>query len=113
MSNPWVDPRMTAVTPEDIRSYLLARGWKLAPQSDASLLVFEGPSDDDGRTIVQVLPSSAAMRDFALRSEELIGALAVFEDRPASDVLSDVLRAGSTQAPVPATSREGGTVASK
>jgi hypothetical protein len=58
--------------------------------------VFEGPADDDGQPIVQVLPSSEQMRDFPQRVEELVAALSVLEDRPPSDILSDMLKEGAT-----------------
>jgi hypothetical protein len=93
-SNAWVDPRIVSVTVAGIRSYLLAREWRLRPYPGPELLVFEGPPDDDGQPIVEVVPSSEQMRDFLMRIEELIGALSVIEDRPARDVLEDVLAAG-------------------
>lgn len=103
MSNSaWVDPRVESVTVAGVRSYLLARGWRLGAYPGPELLVFEGPSDDDGQPIMQVVPSSERMSDFRMRVEELIGALSVIEDRPARDVLEDVLAAGTGTAPAPA-----------
>lgn len=91
----WVDPRLAQVRVEGIRAYLLGRGWRLQPYPGPELLVFEGPTDDDGQPIVQVLPSSEQMRDFSLRVEELIAALSILEDRPAADILSDILNEAS------------------
>lgn len=95
----WVDPRLPLVRVAGVRSYLLSRGWRLQPYPRPELLVFEGPADDDGQPIVQVLPSSEQMRDFPLRVEELIAALSILEDRPAPDVLSDILNERAAEAP--------------
>jgi hypothetical protein len=85
-----------------LRSYLERRGWRLQSYPGPELLVFAGPVDDDGLPITQVLPSSEQMRDYPLRVEELIGALSVLEDRPASDVLTDVLNESAVEQSAPA-----------
>lgn len=95
----WVDPRLPLVRVAGVRSYLLNRGWRLQPYPRPELFVFEGPDDDDGQPIVQVLPSSEQMRDFPLRVEDLIAALSILEDRPASDILSEILKEGAATTP--------------
>lgn len=109
----WVDPRMERVRVDDVRAYLEAHGWVQKPYPRPELLVFEGPLDDGGEPIVQVLPSSERLADYRLRVEELIASLSVLEDRPAVEVLGDLLSAilangsrnnGSTEAgAIPAT----------
>jgi hypothetical protein len=88
---PWVDPRIDRVTVDNVRTYLLNHGWRLQPFPGPELLVFEGPKDDDGEPILQVLPSSERLRDYRMRVEDLIGALSVIEGRPATDILTDIL----------------------
>jgi hypothetical protein len=96
MSNlAWVDPRAQLVRVVGVQSYLLGRGWRPKPYPGPELLVFEGPLDDDGEPIIQVVPSSEQMLDFRLRVTELIEALSVLEDRPATEILTDILREGS------------------
>ncbi len=95
----WIDPRISLVRVAGLRSYLLGRGWRPQSYPGPELLVFEGPADDDGRPIVQVLPSSEQMRDFGLRVEELIAALSILEDRPPRDILSDILNEGAAEPP--------------
>lgn len=90
-SSAWVDPRIDRVTVSNLRTYLLNRDWRLQPFPGPELLVFEGPNDDDGVPILQVLPSSERLRDYRMRVEGLIGALSVIEDRPAVDILADIL----------------------
>jgi hypothetical protein len=107
-SQVWVDARLPTVRVEGVRSYLLGRGWTLQPYPGPELLVFGGPTDDDGQPVVQVLPSSERMRDYPLRLEELIAALAVLEDRPTSDIVTDLLAAQpSNGAPAPEEARKG------
>lgn len=100
----WIDPRIRSVRADSVRSHLLKRGWQLQPYPGSELLVFGGRQDDDGQPIVQVVPSSERLRDFPLRLAELIAALSVIEDRPAGDILTDLLNepAAPTVAPAPA-----------
>jgi hypothetical protein len=106
----WVDPRLPLVRVAGVRSYLLGRGWRLQPYPGPELLVFDGPADDDGQPITQVLPSSEQMRDFPLRVEELIAALSILEDRPAPDILTDIL-SKETAGPPPAVEENGSNAA--
>lgn len=106
----WVDPRLSLVRVAGVRSYLLGRGWHPQPYPRSELLVFEGPTDDDGQPIVLVLPSSEQMRDFSLRVEELIVALSILEDRPPRDILSDILSEGVAKAPSSAAEDNGNTI---
>jgi hypothetical protein len=92
----WVDPRIDRVSVAAVRAYLDAHGWRLQPFPGPELLVFEGPKDDDGQPILQVLPSSERLRDYRMRVEDLIGALSVIENRPASEILTEILTAMPT-----------------
>ncbi len=72
-SSAWIDPRIDRVRVESMQAYLLNRGWRQQDFPGPELLVFEGPNDDDGQPIIQVLPSSERLRDYRMRVEELIG----------------------------------------
>ena len=110
MSNrDWVDPRLALVRVAGVRSYLLARSWRRQPYPRPELLVFEGPADDDGQSVVLVLPSSEQLRDFSLRVEELIAALSILEDRPPCDILCDILSEGAAKVPDAAAEDNGNT----
>jgi len=87
----WVDPRIRSVRVADVKDYLLRHRWRLKLYPRPELLVFEGPLDDDGKPIVQVLPSSETYADYNQRLLELVTALAIIEDRHAVDVLNDIL----------------------
>ncbi|HEY1375298.1 MAG TPA: hypothetical protein VGF55_00805 [Gemmataceae bacterium] len=93
----WVDPRVGSVRVADVVNYLTGRGWKTRPYPRPELLVFEGPPGEGGEPIVQVLPSSESLLDYRMRVEELIAALSVLEDRPAADVLADMLAGANGQ----------------
>jgi len=86
----WVDPRIRSVRVADVENYLLGHNWKRKPYPRPEL-VFEGPLADNGEPIIQVLPSSEDLASYQQRLLELITALAVIEDRPASAVLDDIL----------------------
>jgi hypothetical protein len=81
---------------EWIRDYLISNGWKQVPFKRPELLVFEGPCDDDGKPIIQVIPRSEHSSDFNMRARELVDALSVIEDRPASDVVRDIMARGES-----------------
>jgi hypothetical protein len=89
----WVDPRVDSVRVADMRSYLARRGWKEKPYPGGpELLVFQAARvDDDGKEIIQVLPSAEESRSYRQRLIELITSLAVIEDRLAVEVLNDIL----------------------
>ena len=54
----WVDPRVEQVRVADVQSYMLRKGWQQRPYPCAELLVFGGILDDDGKEIIQIIPSS-------------------------------------------------------
>ena len=60
----WVDPRVEKVRLADLRTYLLAHGWKLKPFPQPHVLVFEEPVEGGEEPVVQVLPVSEQARDF-------------------------------------------------
>jgi hypothetical protein len=103
----WVDPRVQRLRAADVRAYLLAHDRKPQPYPGPELWVFAGPPDDEGEPIIQVVPSSEQFRDFRLRVEELIGALSVLEDRPAGDILTDMLPASAATSPGAPGQRDG------
>jgi len=102
----WVDPRIDQVRVADVQSYMLRHGWKRRPYPGPELLVFDGPLDDDGKEIIQLIPSSERMRDFRLRAVELINALSVFENRSPVAMLNESLAPSAAQA---AGNGQGGT----
>ena len=79
---------------EWIKDYLIDHGWKQVPFKREALLVFEGPKDDDGEPIVQVIPRSEEAPDFGMRAQELVDALSIIEDRPAEEIVRDILARG-------------------
>ena len=98
-NNPWIDPCVRQVRTEDARSYLLRHDWKPKPFPRPQVLLFEGPPDDDGNPIVQVIPVGEPDAEFVQRMIELIGNLAIVADRPAVAVLNDILQASASGQP--------------
>src|SRR5262245_41375828 len=95
----WIDPRIRSVRPADAQAYLLRHGWKLQPFSQAQVQVFEGPVDDEGEPIVQVVPLAETASDYLQCVVDLLTALAAIEDRPAVDVLEEMLQQPSPEQP--------------
>lgn len=87
-----------------VRSYLLGKGWALKPFPRKTALYFEGPLDDDGEPLVQVLPASETFHDYPLRLEDLLRALSVLEERPISEILREWLAASFPEQAVSPTS---------
>jgi hypothetical protein len=85
---------LDALRSQPIRDYLIDHGWKQVPFKREALLVFEGPKDDDGEPIIQVIPRSEEAPDFGLRAQELVDALSVIEDRPTEEIVADILARG-------------------
>jgi hypothetical protein len=106
-SSAWIDPRIRSVRVEGIRTYLLQRNWQLQPYPGPELLVFGGFNDDDGQPVIQVVPSAEHRSDFQMRVEELIAALSVMEDRPATEILNDILSAGNAANGAPRVEQRG------
>jgi hypothetical protein len=102
--NPWIDPRVVHVRPEDVRAYLERRGWKpVGPATDPNLLRYErAERAEEAPTLF--MPVRAAEKGPPLEQFiELIGDLSRFEERWAVEVLGDILQ----QAPAAANAAPG------
>ena len=90
--NPWIDPRVTQLRPEDVQAYLTRHGWQSAgPASDAHLLRFEcANAPEDGPTLF--VPTQVRPGSLLERMIECVADIARYEDRWAVDVLGDILR---------------------
>ena len=92
LTNPWIDRRVEKVRVPQVLAYLRGRGWEPKPFPRPQVLLFTGPPDDDGRPIVQMVPADEQGGDYLQCIIDLITNLAVIEDRPAVEVLDDILR---------------------
>ena len=90
--NPWIDPRMVQVRPEDAKAYLLRHGWKLlGPAANPDLLLFERPGEREDTPTVLV-PQQLDDGPMLQRMIDLVADLARFEERWAVAVLHDMLQ---------------------
>jgi hypothetical protein len=88
----WVDPRVEKVRLEDLRAYLLTRGWKLKPFPRPQVLLFEEPVTGGKEPVVQLLPASEQVRDFRRGVIDTITSLSAVEGRHPVEILNEVLR---------------------
>ncbi len=90
----WIDPRHGSLQLADVIAYLYQRGWKPLPPDRPGLLAFQEPTGElvNGKPVCQFVPDSEEHDNYAMLMFELITGLAEFEDRPASEVIDDVLR---------------------
>lgn len=79
-----------APSPEQVRNYLLSRGWRRQEHPRPEVLVFAGPADDRSHSLTVLLPASQDADDYPLRLEEMFRGLSLAEGRPALDVFNDV-----------------------
>ena len=89
--NPWIDPRIVHVRPEDAKAYLVRRGWKaVGPAANPLLEMFEGPGNGDDAPTVLV-PLQLDQGPLLQRMIDLVGELAQVENRWAVAILDDIL----------------------
>ncbi len=87
----WIDPRLYQLTVAQVTDYLKDHGWAPKPYPRPQLLVFEGPKADDGEPMIQILPASERASDYGMRLEEMLGSLAVIENRRPLAILEEML----------------------
>ena len=87
----WIDPRIANVRVQAVRDYMAHHGWTVRASGDPRLVFFEGPPDDEGNPIVQVIPNSERLADYRMRLEEIVTFLAGWESRHPVDILNEML----------------------
>lgn len=85
------DALIRAVRVADLRSYLLSKGWQPKPFKRSQVLYFEGPPDDEGKPLVQLVPATEQLRDYGERVENILAALSTIEERPADEILRNIV----------------------
>lgn len=90
-ANPWIDPRILQVRPENVRAYLEAHGWEyLGVGTLPDLLLFDTVEPRGDKPNV-LLPLRLDHPYQIQRLVELVTEVALHEDRFAGDVLDDLL----------------------
>lgn len=105
----WIDPRHGSLRLADVIAYLHQRGWKPLPPDRPGLLAFQEPTEElvNGKPVCQFVPDSEEYDNYPMLMFELITGLAEFEDRPASEVIDDILRLAGRDLPGGTTQRQG------
>lgn len=82
---------MSALTPNAVTSYLRARGWAPAPESDTAFAVFERIEGDE--KVGLEVPLRAFAGDYGRRVAEVLHNLEILEKRSQLEIFRDVLHA--------------------
>ncbi len=77
------------VTPQQVRSYALAKGWNRVPGVNGNVALFSHPKGNWEQLLV---PMDVTYDDYDRRIGDVVGVLAEFESRLAADVLQDLLQ---------------------
>jgi hypothetical protein len=109
----WIDPRLPTLRLGDVVAYLRHRGWTPVPPDREGFLVFREPPgiDSDSAPFYQFVPDSEGYDIYPRLLFELLTGVAEVENRPASEVIDDILRlAASSQSngPIQTTATDAG-----
>lgn len=80
------------VSPQNARHYALSRGWQRVPGVNGGIALFQRSDAELAQLIVPVQRSAP---DYARRIVDLVSTLAEFENRPAEQILRDLLIANA------------------
>jgi len=89
--NPWIDRRVLRVRPIDAIAYMRFHGWEQVPTANEHFQMFAGPVASGGERITQPVPIIQDTGEYVQRIIELITNIAIIEDRPAIEVLDEML----------------------
>lgn len=90
--NPWIDPRIEQVRPEDAQAYVRNLGWHLVgPGANPNLLLFDPPADKE-QAPTFLVPERVDQGAGLQWMIDLVAELALWQNRYAGDVLTDILR---------------------
>jgi hypothetical protein len=79
---------LRSISPQEVRTYALAKGWRRVPGVNGEITVFDHPSIQWEQLIV---PMDETFDDYDKRVFEVIQTLAGIEARPATEILDDLL----------------------
>lgn len=79
---------LRAVTPQQVRSYALAKGWKRVPKVDGQIALFHRPESEFDQLIV---PMEMSAVDYARRIADVVMILMEVEHRSMTEIVGDLL----------------------
>jgi hypothetical protein len=89
--NPWIDRRVVHVRSTAAADYLRRHGWESVAGANANYQLFAGPVAASGQRVTQPVPLFEDTGEYVQRIIELITNVAILEDRPAVEVLEEML----------------------
>lgn len=70
--------------------YLESIGWKKMNHPNARIILFHGPTDDEGMPLELILPYSMVYEDALVRLAEVINTLAILQGKSPSSIINEV-----------------------
>jgi hypothetical protein len=89
--NPWIDPRIGRLRPDQVERYLLHNGWTLTGPAMNPRLIRYDVADGNENAPTLFLPLRVDDGPGLQWLIELVGELALWQGRYAGDVLTDIL----------------------
>jgi hypothetical protein len=86
-----VDPRLGTITPDQLRQYLRSLGLKRRPYGRPGVEAFVGPTDMYGTELLVLFPQSQDAPDYLYSLAHVLDTLTGWEDRPESEIVTDIL----------------------
>jgi hypothetical protein len=77
------------ITPQDARSYALAKGWQRSKGIRDDIAIFRSPEPGSRKQLI--VPMDPSYDDYGSRMAEVVEKLAAVEGRPVQEVLNDLL----------------------
>lgn len=87
MKNSETSPLLDTLTPKQVTSYLLRKGWHVLDYPNSSLLVFEAPQDHD---LSLVLPSRREFSDYPEKLRDSIHLLSTLYDQDSQNIVHNI-----------------------
>ncbi len=88
MHDPFPRNVLKLITPQQVRSYALAKGWQRVAGVNGEIALFNHPQGQFDQLIV---PMDESLDDYAKRLRDVVENLADFESRPSAEVLNDLM----------------------
>jgi hypothetical protein len=82
--------REAKLSVNDMATYLIEHDWKIVPNQNQRVTIFQGINDDFGNPIVLTLPRNDSFGDALRRLSEAVNLVAFLENRSPESLMVDI-----------------------